>query len=64
MAGHNDVCRDALVHLMVGCQFQSTYSEELFDFLLEGQFDSWLWFSLKLASFQYSTRSKGMLNTR
>ena len=59
--GHHDVCREALVHLMIGCEFKSPYLSELFDYLLEGNFDNWMWFQLKLASFQYSTRSRGGL---
>ena len=55
--GHHDVCREALVHLMIGCDFKYEDSEVLFDFLLDGDYDNWLWFQLKLASFQYSTRS-------
>ena len=59
--GHHDVCREALVHLMAGCEFKSDYSEVLFDFLLDGNFDNWLWFWLKLASFQYSSRSSSQI---
>ena len=45
---------------MVGCELKSPYNDVLFDNLLDGSRDNWLWFYLKLASFQFSTRLKGM----
>ena len=46
-----DVCREALVHLMVGCEFKHNHRNELFDHLFGGEIDNWLWFHLKLASY-------------
>ena len=59
--GQNDVCRDALVCLMAGSEFQSPYQHELFDFLLEGEIDNWIWFHLKLASFRFTDRNQSLL---
>ena len=55
-----DVCRDALLHLMTGCSFvQEQYSEFLFRYIFENDINSWLWFKLKLASFQFSHKEVG-----
>mmetsp|Transcript_619 Transcript_619/g.828 ORF Transcript_619/g.828 Transcript_619/m.828 type:complete len:93 (-) Transcript_619:1513-1791(-) len=53
-----DVARDALVHLMTGCTYvQQQYQSFLFDEIFEGDVNSWLWFHLKLASFEFKPRS-------
>ena len=53
-----------MVHLMVGCQFKDVYSAELFDYLLGGEQDSYLWFNLKLASYDYSDKKQNNLLAR
>lgn len=53
-----------MVHLMVGCQFKDVYSQELFDYLLGGEQDSYLWFNLKLASYDYSDKKQNNLLAR
>ena len=57
MAGSYDVCRDALVHLMTGCKFvQEQYSSFIFTHVFEDSINSWLWFRLKIASFEFSQK--------
>lgn len=47
-----DVCRDALIHLMTGCDFkQQQYNNVLFMHIFENNLFNWIWFHLKLASF-------------
>ena len=61
--GQYDVCRDALVHLMTGCSFsQEQYSEFLFKYVLEDSINNWLWFHLKLASFQFGVSQSNLSN--
>ena len=61
--GQYDVCRDALVHLMTGCSFsQEQYSEFLFKYVLEDNINNWLWFHLKLASFQFGVSQSNLSN--
>ena len=61
--GQYDVCRDALVHLMTGCSFsQEQYSEFLFKYVLEDNINNWLWFHLKLASFQFGVSQSNSSN--
>ena len=61
--GQYDVCRDALVHLMTGCSFsQEQYSEFLFKYVLEDNINNWLWFHLKLASFQFGVTESNLSN--
>ena len=58
--GDYDVCRDALVHLMTGCSFSGNqYKQFLFYHVFENDFSSWLWFHLKLASFQFDNPPQG-----
>ena len=61
--GQYDVCRDALVHLMTGCSFsQEQYSEFLFKYVLEDNINNWLWFHIKLASFQFGVSQSNLSN--
>ena len=61
--GQYDVCRDALVHLMTGCSFsQKQYSQFLFFYVFENNINSWLWFNLKLASFQFGVSQSNPAN--
>ena len=48
-----DICREALIHLMTGCDFVQQ-SDLLFIHIFENRIIHWLWFHLKLASFQFS----------
>ena len=49
-----DVARDALIHLITGCKFiQTQYNDFLFTHLFEDNINNWLWFHLKLASFEF-----------
>ena len=54
-----DVCREALIHLMTGCNLVQQ-SELLFVHFFENRVNNWLWFHLKLASFQFSTKNSGV----
>ena len=53
-----DVCREALVHLMAGCDFRSQQNANvLFNVLFQNSVDHWLWFNLKLASVDLDSSS-------
>lgn len=48
---------------MTGCSFsQEQYSEFLFKYVLEDNINNWLWFHLKLASFQFGVSQSNLSN--
>ena len=54
-----DVAREALVSLFTGCKWveEGHQTDFLFKHAFENDINSWLWFHLKLASFQFKARS-------